>query len=257
MDTGAPSGHLQPDARRLLPAGFRSLFEVQPAAPLRAVPGRETFLWPEQGPATLVIKRHVGDLGRDRWFDRLHGHGGRSPGRREYENLGSLAKLGFPVPESLGWAEWGSRSLVVMVRVPHDETLLDVSQRVRGLGGRARLVELVELVARLHGAGWYHRDLYLQHLLIGDRGLVLIDVGRARRQPRPRRRWFLKDLGALLHSTPAEVPQVTRLRFLAAYLNARGVLDRAARRRWARAAAARARRIGAHRPRYEYGGGPA
>jgi hypothetical protein len=60
----------------------------------------------------------------------------------------------------------------------------------------------------------------------------------------------VKDLGALLHSTPAGVPTGARLRFLAGYLDAMGVTERRARRRWARDVERRRARLAAHVPRH-------
>lgn len=242
--------HLDLDAEAALPDGLGALLVVRPAEYLRAVPGRETFSWPAGAAPTLVVKRHRGDLARDRWYDRLRGRAGRSPGRREYENLVGLAADGLPVPRALGWAEGADgSSLVVMARVPHRENL-----RERLLAGEdvgPWLERLVPLVVRLHERGWYHRDLYLQHWIEGPDGPVLLDVGRARQEERPRRRWFLKDLAALLHSAPDRVGPRARLRFLAAYLDQRGVTDRATRRRWARDVLSRAARMAAHRPRHD------
>jgi len=241
-----------PHARSGSADDLTELLTVRPRHFLRAVPGRETFLWPEGPPDALVVKRTRGDLSRDRWYDRLRGHGVRSPGQREYENLSALAEAGVTVPVAVGWARGaGELSLVAMERVPHERTLRDEAGSPSPAGCPERLTALVQLVLRLHRAGWYHRDLYLQHFLIGaDDRLVLIDVGRARCEKRPRRRWFVKDLAALLHSTPAEVPLRTRLRFLVDYLNGRGIHGRARRRRWARAVGTKARRLGAHRPRW-------
>jgi tRNA A-37 threonylcarbamoyl transferase component Bud32 len=141
------------------------------------------------------------------------------------------------------------RSAVVMERVEHGEHLRALLEREPALA--ARWAQAVAgLAAGLHARGWYHRDLYLQHLipLAGER-LVLLDVGRARRQRRPRRRWFAKDLAALAHSAPASVGARDRLRVLVHYARALG-LDRGGRRALARAALARAARMAARPPRH-------
>lgn len=226
------------------------LLAYAPRATLRAVPGRETFGWPEEAPR-VVVKRTRGDLTRDAWYERVMGRGRRSPGRREHDNLRALAAEGFSVPRALGWAEAADgTSLVVMEHVAVDASL---SEHLAGAGEaqrRALLPGVVELVAGLHRRGWYHRDLYLGHLVLARGELVLLDVGRARRERAPRRRWFVKDLGALSYSTPGAVPPAWRLRFLAAYLDARGVRGRRRRRRWARDVEARRRSIAGHVPRY-------
>lgn len=236
-------GHLEPKAD--LP--LERVLELAPAKRLRDVPGRLTFAWPEDHPR-VVIKRHERDLSRDRWYDRFHGHGRRTPGRREYDNLLGLQQSGLPVPKPLGWVEAGRHSAVVMEYVEHDRHL-----RERLLGGEKPdpwVRTLVPWVALLHEQGWYHRDLYLQHWVEGPGGPVLLDVGRARREPSPRRRWFVKDLAAMLHSVPRRVGVASRLRFLAGYLDARGIRSRGDRRRWILEISARAERMAAHVPRH-------
>jgi len=210
-------------------------FDVRPGGMLRRAPGRETFLG--RGPAgePAVIKRYDGRAGLV-----------------ERENLVALARAGLPVPAALGARARGRSSLVAMAFVPHAQTLRDLAAEVAPAERARRAGELLDLVVALHGAGWYHRDLYLEHFLVraDDGRLVLIDVGRARRRRRPRRRWLVKDLAALLHSTPPAVGPRERLRFLARYLDARGVEGRRARRRWLRAVVAKERRMAAHPPRF-------
>lgn len=240
------------------------LFALRPETWLRRVPGRETLIvdGPEGRPA--VLKRYRGGEARDWWHERLRGRP-RSPGRREFECLVGLAELGLPVPRALGWFEeagadtWrgrrrAARSCVLMERVPHDETLRQRIARGGPAAARRWREPLARLVAGLHGAGWYHRDLYLEHVVLraGAAGeeLVLLDVARARGQERPRRRWFVKDLAALELSAPAAVDPGTRLRFLASYLRRRGLRGPGELRRWAAAVGAKAARLRAHAPRH-------
>ncbi len=263
------------DGRILGPADgpevwLEALFAARPTDWLRRIDGRETFAWPaaplarspenrppESAATGLVIKRYRGDEARDRWYERLRGRESRSPGRREGENLAALASLALPVPRVLAWFEdaRAERSAVVMERLPgsrHLRAALRSAASTRGGDRTQRRLwarELVQLTARLHGAGWYHRDLYLVHFLLAP-GLHLLDVGRARREPRPRRRWFVKDLAALLVSAPPEVSAPARLRFLRDYLRLRGLDGRGALRAWARAVEAKAFSLAAHAPRH-------
>jgi tRNA A-37 threonylcarbamoyl transferase component Bud32 len=136
--------------------------------------------------------------------------------------------------------------------VPHTATLKE-RLAAAAAGERRELGrQLLEIVLRLHRAGWYHRDLYLEHVLLraADGKLCLIDLGRARRDRSTRERWFEKDLAALLHSAPPEVSNFERLRFLSAYLNGRGIHGRATRRARAQAIQRRALRMARHRPRH-------
>ncbi|MBK7643352.1 MAG: hypothetical protein IPJ19_09905 [Planctomycetes bacterium] len=179
---------------------------------------------------------------------------GRSPAEVEHANLRDLEADGLPVPHPLGWDVRRERlarcSVVAMERIEHTQTLRDRLFRAPE-GERRDLAErLLTLVVRLHAAGWYHRDLYLQHLVLREEELVLLDVGRARRDRAPRRRWFVKDLAALLHSTPRNVSVRARLEFLARYLDARGITRRAERRAWLAAILRRAERTARHTPRH-------
>lgn len=228
----------------------RSLCTVEPQAFLRRVPGRETFVWRDADvDAPIVVKRtRESSLARALWNDR-------SAGCREYDNLCALAAEGIPVPRAIGWYDEpralgraSPRSIVAMEFVEHTETLRERLARCDVAEQRAWCARLAELVVRLHSAGWCHRDLYLQHLVVRGEGLVLLDVGRAQRARA--RRWFVKDLAALLHSTPRAVGTRARLAFLAAYLDGRGIVARPARRRFAADVAAKEARIAAHRPRH-------
>lgn len=230
---------------------LRDIFAARPAETLRAIPGRATFLWPAQ--PDIVVKRYGSGLARDLAHDLVFRRRARSCGRREAENLRELGELGLPVPRAFGWCEerggWGGRSAMWMQRVEHSSTLRQLAERDPA-AALERRSELARLVARLHVAGWYHRDLYLEHWIVAGDHLALLDVGRARREDSPRARWLVKDVAALLHSCPAGICVFARLKFLALYLDARGVQDRGLRREFLRAVLAKARRIASHAPRH-------
>ena len=82
---------------------------------------------------------------------------------------------------------------------------------------------------------------------------MLIDVGRARWSRKPGRRWLVKDLAALQLSAPANVTRTERLRFLLGWLRGQGVREQVGWKRWARQVTVKARRLGAHHPRFEDG----
>jgi len=227
---------------------------------LRTIPGRETSRVEWEG-RPLVIKRLATDSFRERWYDRLHSHAGRTPGQREFDNLVELRKLGFPVPAPLLWARDSTgRSVVAMEHVAHDE---DLSQRLARADPKERSeweARLAMMVAMLHRSGFYHRDLYHSHFVLrpGTDELVLLDLGRARQERRPRTRWFVKDLAALEHSRPYEVTDGHRLDFLSHYLGCliSPELGEVARvgdrelRAFANAVSRKARRLAAHRPKF-------
>jgi tRNA A-37 threonylcarbamoyl transferase component Bud32 len=244
------------------PEMLAALFEARPSTWLRRMPQRETFAWPAaDGP--LVAKRFVGDPESKAWSSLAWWVPRRSPARREAENLIALRAAGLPVPRAVAWWEEPNpaggarhpfaRSAVLMQRVRHDANLRQVVERAPREAARAWLRPLAELVARLHASGWYHRDLYLHHFVLAEEPgrplqIVLLDLGRARLERKPWRRWFVKDLAALQMSTPAAIGAAARLRFVATYARARG-LDRSEARSLARAALAKARRLAAHAPR--------
>ncbi len=239
---------------------IEELFSLENAEPLRTMPGRETLAWqPRSHSAGLVLKRMRGDQAREFWYERLRGQRRRSPARREAENLLGMEACGLPVPRALAWFEDASfgakaRSVVMMERIGHRESLRQSLARCTAAERRRLLHDLAPLVARMHRLGWYHRDLYLQHVILEradeQERMVLIDVGRARNEKSPRQRWFIKDLAALFHSRPTALTQHEALRFLTEYLQARGLGGRSLRRLWIARILAKAQRLAAHAPRH-------
>ncbi len=238
-------GWIRPGSMRIDAANPREWLDAEPPRYMRRVAGRETFAWPaETGlSAPYVVKRTLA----------------RGAGAREFRVLDALARDGFAVPRALAWCEEraflrSGRSCVVMERIPHASTLRE-RLAVSDPAERRRWSDaLLDLVVRLHERGWYHRDLYLQHVVVReDHGepaeLVLLDVGRARHEVAPRTRWFVKDLAALLHSTPRAVGARERLCFLAAYLDRRGITRRSDRRRWLARIDSKERKMAAHTPK--------
>lgn len=255
--------------------------EVGPA--LRRMPGRETFLVDLADPRAprpldvdgdaagqipaathpAVVKRYWTSDAAEARAELLRGRFPRSPARREAENLVALAALGLSVPGVLYFCESGSASLVVLEYVPHARHLRDGASL-----SATQLAWLADFAAELHAGGWYHRDLYLNHVLETAAGeLVVIDVGRARHARRPRRRWLEKDLGALLASSSLALDgraDPRALRWLATYLAqlecaaARGASavkpprSRQAKRRFLRGILRRARHMRAHTPRHDH-----
>jgi tRNA A-37 threonylcarbamoyl transferase component Bud32 len=231
---------------------LRGLLRCEPASTLRRGPGRVAFLAPAPGGGEVVVKRARGRPGWDGWRELLTGAPARSQGQREWSNLHALAASGVPVPRALAWAREGETSLVVLELVRHRESL---RQRLtRDPGSAARFgPELAAVVARLHDAGWCHRDLYLEHVVVAEptERLVLLDLGRARHRTRLGRRWVVKDLAALAHSS-RNLPEEARCAFLTDYLAARGLTADVpgARAPLARAVLARAERMARHTPRH-------
>ena len=234
-------------------AAVVAAMEAAPAETWRCIPGRVTFPWPQRAGASPVGSRHVVKRfevprGPRAWL-------AGDPAQREFEALRDLRVLGLPVPEPILRARSRAlgRSMVVMAEVPHRQSLRQAIAADRDPLARARAEapRLAELAARLHGAGWYHRDLYLQHVVEreGDGGLVLLDLGRARQQRRPRARWFRKDLAALFLSGAPEYREVLLGALLPEYFRLRDLPIRELPR-WERAIRARSARALARTPRH-------
>lgn len=261
---GDPShGHLAAGTRTPNCGGLgelEDLLQVSPGSFLRQLPGRQTFLWPEEGPQ-WVVKRFEGDNRGDRRFDRLAGKPGRSPAQREFDNLEALGQRAMRVPEPLGWFQSGELSMLLMEFVPHGTNLQErLAQSPRAW--RAWRRPVLNMVQALHApvsdsTRGFHRDFYLQHLLITGEPeqLCLIDVGRVRLTSGVRQRWFEKDLAALAHSAPDSIGKLQRLAWLGSYLdNLLGPEPRPiARKRllsWAKAIQKRQSRMRKHTPRH-------
>lgn len=241
-----------PGPPRLPSAEARAFVErADRLAALRTIPGRTTELL-EHGGLRLVHKRIARDAPRDAWHDRLRGRR-RTPAEREHDNLDGLRDAGIRVPTPVGWyAEPDGASGVLMEFVPHGATLRTRLDAAGATERRALLVELAETAARLHRAGWFHRDLYVEHFVLPDdgRGWTLLDVGRARKSQAPRRRWFVKDLAAIEHSLPTSVGPDERRAVLERWRADSGRAGGWSGARWRRAIARRAARMAAHVPRH-------
>jgi UDP-glucose:(heptosyl)LPS alpha-1,3-glucosyltransferase len=153
--------------------------------------------------------------------------------QREWDAVLALARIGIATMTrvALGRAPDG-RSLLITAQVPGGVSLerwvrrrLADGRAPQGKSKQALVEALAELAARLHAAGWVHRDLYLSHVFVCGDGppwrLHLIDLARCLR-PLPWRipRWVAKDLAELLYSMPKsvfdETDQATLLKHYAA-----------------------------------------
>lgn len=259
-----------------------ALFGLEPKSCMRRISGRETFLVDLADPLAprpldvegdaaghvvearlpAVVKRFSSSDAAEARAELLRGKMPRSPAQREAENLAGMLNADLPVPMPYFWCESGARSLVLLEYLPHRSTLRTQLESHRvGVEPQTEIIrKLARLVAHMHAAGWYHRDLYLEHvLLLEDGEIALIDAGRARNQRRPRKRWFVKDLAALASSAPQALVR-ERLLFSAQYfasLESESILgspisppsSRVLRRRFLARVERRAKRMRNHIPR--------
>ena len=168
----------------------------------------------------LASDRHVV---RDAWKERL----GLATAQREWRALVRLRAAGLPVPAPLAHVRVASGEHVVVMEwidaAPLATALADAKQR------RPLLAALGALVRKLHAAGWVHRDLHRENVLVADEQLVLIDLQAARRSRSDTAR--IRDLGRLDHSLRRILSRGDRVRLRAAALGLARPLDASGRAR--------------------------
>ena len=117
---------------------------------------------------------------------------GRSPATVEFENIRTAHATGLPTMRALVFGQEQNglgvqRSYLVFTAVPG---------------------ESLASCARLHLAGYVHRDLYASHVFLDRRDgrldLYLIDLARMFAPRWRKRRWLIKDLAQLRFSMPPE-----------------------------------------------------
>ncbi|RME73637.1 MAG: hypothetical protein D6776_06735 [Planctomycetota bacterium] len=153
----------------------------------------------------------------------------------EARNIARLARAGVAVPRVLAlerrwrpdplrlglWSE--SRLRLAPMPGRSLEHLLPAWRAARAWRRRRALARaLGALVARMHAAGVFHRDLYVCHVYHDEASgaLGLIDLARAGRRLLWRRRWRIKDLAALWYSREHDLyTRADAVAFLRAYLD--------------------------------------
>ncbi|MEM7413381.1 MAG: lipopolysaccharide kinase InaA family protein [Myxococcota bacterium] len=199
---------------------------------------------------------------RDAWKRRLH----LSTPEREWRTAMRLRAAGVRVPEP--WAhvrlDTGQDVLVTEWIEGHP---LDAALRTTPTERHALLHQVGELVRELHAAGFAHRDLHRENVLIAEGVPWLIDLQAVTRLATPRLQ--LRDLGHLDHSLRRTLSFPDRVRLRAAALALERPFDERARqqlravgraslsraRRHARSRAARSLRPGRRARRFEVAGG--
>jgi lipopolysaccharide core heptose(I) kinase len=232
---------------RLEAAGFATFGDFMTGAGIesvRSLPDREN------------VRLTAGDTV---YFGKRVPAGHLADARREWENLVAFEREGLPGPSPAAFGtDPVEGGFVFTERVPGrplDDLLGDGG--IPAAEQRSVAASLGALVRRVHGLGFWHRDLYLCHVFAerGDAGwtLTLIDLGRVGRKPRPRARWLVKDLAALWHSTPKDIvaPRAS-VEFLRAYLGRRPLGAKA--RRLVERVIRKAGRMARHVPKWSGAG---
>jgi heptose I phosphotransferase len=121
--------------------------------------------------------------------------------------LEALERDGLPGPRWLATGEDDKgRAFLLVEEVPGAVPLASLLARLPDTASRRRLAaRLGETLARLHEAGFYHRDLYAKHVLVrpDDFSIVLLDWQRAWRGAWIKQACRVRDLAAL-HATLAD-----------------------------------------------------
>ena len=200
----------------------------------REVKGRAT-LRVHIGGKPFFLKRHLG-VG---WLEILKNWMvGKRPvlgAEDEYRACRHLAARNLAAPRVVAFAtERGNparrRSFVLCEELSGYDSLEAVAagwarRPPSPLARRRLILAVARFVRRLHEAGVAHRDLYICHLLLdrqrwaqGEAQLAVLDLHRARLQPKLSAYWRKRDLAALLFSTlDLDLPAFSRLRFLRIY----------------------------------------
>jgi hypothetical protein len=151
--------------------------------------------------------------------------------RNEWQAILRFHQIGIAtmVPVALGEAR--GRSFLMTQGIENCQKLtawMDSHRHALRNGELASLRQIVDGVAdvarSMHAAGMHHQDFYLTHLMVPQNGSItaihVLDLGRARFQPRLAHRWIVKDLAQLDYSANG-VSASDRLRFLTRYLGHR------------------------------------
>jgi heptose I phosphotransferase len=175
----------------------------------------------DAGEVSVYLKRHERLPWRARVGALLDPNGCHSPAVAEWAHLERVRVMGLAVPEVVAAGErigpWGALQSFLMVaeltgcrelnealpELMATQPPDDFARLKRGLAA-----EMARMVALLHGANVFHKDLYLCHFLISMDAplsrppkLFLIDLHRLAEHRWTTLRWRWKDLGQLLFST--------------------------------------------------------
>lgn len=179
---------------------------------------------------------------------------------REAAWLRRLAALRIRVPRLDGVFRGHGAHWIGLAEVQGQALQLQWREAVSGQPAGAALRihvrdRLAPWVARFHGMGLVHRDLYGNHLFAASLSaeITVIDVERVFRPRWRMSRWRIKDLAALWSSRPESVVERLGLVFLVTYLRALGMGRPERRRRiirWLPKIRSKAEHMRTRRPRF-------
>ena len=147
----------------------------------------------------------------------------------EWENIKRLHDDGVSVPRPMAFGKGSYKgdpvSFVLTKEVPgyqgdhFIERHFDLTDLKRK---HMLLAQLGEFSGKFHRLGYNHRDFYLCHTFIHDKGsefeLNLIDLQRVQKRTSFRGRWIIKDLSQMNYSAFSKITCHDRLRFFKKYV---------------------------------------
>ena len=217
---------------------FDKIMALPATTVVRAVPGRSTIRVDLRSAGNITLTGYLKRYGVEYLspFDKLlrliHWPGRDDEAAREWRKMLLLRQHDFltAVPVAIGQSRRGGivTSSFLLQQEIHNGLAADeyIAQQLASAPPQRKwklYAEIGELARALQDAGFVHKDFYLQHIFVVERGddwdLYLIDLQRVLGPRHHRRRWFLKDLSALVHSARVrtKLSQTDLLRIYLAY----------------------------------------
>jgi hypothetical protein len=198
---------------------FDKIMALPAKAVIRAVPGRSTIRveLPSSTGDTLVgyLKRYGEEYlsPLDKLLRLIRWPGADDEAAREWRKILLLRTHNFltAIPIAVGQLRRGgivTSSFLLQQEIPGGLPADDyIVQRLASAPPQRKwklCKKLGESARTFQDAGFIHKDFYLKHIFVVERGddwdLYLIDLQRVLGPRAHRQRWYLKDLSALAHS---------------------------------------------------------
>jgi tRNA A-37 threonylcarbamoyl transferase component Bud32 len=186
---------------------------------------RHVTLNTADGSLSAFLKCELRVRWRDRFVNSWQGFGPVSKALREWHTLRQVRERGFGCPEALAAGEWAGQAFLLVCQVEGVEDLRAYLAAHPALQERTELAcALGRELARLHGAGISHGDLYSKHVLVKpptatkETAFVLLDWQRSCRAESLAWSARRRDLATLLATLVDDLfPAACRRAFVGAY----------------------------------------
>lgn len=194
---------------------FEAVMRLESGRMMRSVPGRSTvrveLRRPHGGVQAAFLKRYEREYltpGK-RLLRLLRWPAAQDEARHEWRMIRVLRASGFNTasPMAVGQQRRGGlvvRSFLMTAEIEDGVAAHDHMKRMDARRRRILIARVADLTRRFHGAGFIHKDYYLSHILVVEKGseaeLFFIDLQRVAGPGRFHARWRIKDLAALAYS---------------------------------------------------------